>query len=227
MVIKTKYGNIALNNDDVIQAEDGKTIIVHDALMRIATELNIVNKIKTTLLYANWISEKNFSFVYKAEVESENGNYEAIGESNNAMADSIGKKFPSFMAYKRAVDNVIVLALGMEDRVYEDNTQQNQNAPEKPVIIEEQTIVPRTANVSSKKEEKVEKKGDFSSLKEAENTKVSFGIYKKNPITVKELKETSPDNYDWLLTKYNISAAGNKPTDMSKKAALYIENKNK
>lgn len=186
MEITTKYGAIELSKEDLVKTEDGTGYIInHDKLIKIADSKGLLSKITTELDYADWKSNICYQIIYRAVLVDGDSRYEAVGEANDSnMATNIGKSYPATMAHKRAFDRVIIMALGLEERVY--STAEFKELP-KTKPIDDADMPPVTTSVSANAPAPAAKAEGAASRKT--NTKASEN---KPAANVKNTEDSAP-----------------------------------
>ena len=167
-------------------------VIKHDALIRIA-DTNGVKVEKTFLEFGEFHSPENFCFVHRAVGTLDNGTVvDEVGEANPRNLDTvIGESYPAIMSNKRAQDRLLIRLMGLQGQVYSD--------------VEFGSGISK----SKRKEEEIK-----MTVEEAKALVVDYGGYRKSPITLGELKEKSPKDFDWLLNTYKITARSSEKMKM-------------
>ena len=97
-----------------------KNVILHDELLQLSQQAKIPLP-KTELLYA---SDRMVIFraSYVVDLEGKTTHYEEIGEASPAnLETAIANAYPATMAHKRAVDRMLITALGLKPYAYSDS----------------------------------------------------------------------------------------------------------
>ena len=156
-------------------------VIKHDALVRIA-EANGVKIDQTFLEFGQFHNPNNFCFIHRAIKKLEDGSIiDEVGEANPKNLDTaIGGAYPAIMSNKRAQDRLLIRLMGLQGQVYSD--------------VEFSSV-----STADKEDEIIE-----IPVEEAKELIVDYGAFRKAPITLIELMEKFPKDFDWLLNNYRI-----------------------
>lgn len=156
-------------------------VIRHDALIRIAEEHGFKVD-KTELEFGVFHSPTNFCFVHRAYGTMKDGTVvDEVGEANpNNLETTIGSSYPAIMSNKRAQDRLLIRLMGLQGQIYSD--------------VEFGGVVTE----STSDEQEITKE-------EAEKLMVEFGRFRNNPVSLKELQEKYPDDFNWLCYVYKPS----------------------
>jgi len=161
-------------------------VIKHDALIRMA-DANGVKVDKTFLEFGVFHSPNNFCFVHRAVGTLADGTVvDEVGEANPQNLNTvIGGAYPAIMSNKRAQDRLLIRLMGLQGKVYSD--------------------VEFGGNIYES--DKTEKEEEIKmTIDEAKSLIVDYGSYKKSPVTLGELKEKAPQDFEWLLNTYTVTA---------------------
>ncbi len=160
-------------------------VIKHDALIRLA-DVNGIKIDRTFLEFGVFHSPNNFCFVHRAVGTLADGTVvDEVGEANPQNLNTvIGGAYPAIMSNKRAQDRLLIRLMGLQGKVYSD--------------VE-------FGSIESGKEEKEEEEIKMT-VDEARSLTVDYGSYKKSPVTLGELKEKAPQDFEWLLNTYTVTA---------------------
>jgi DNA polymerase/3'-5' exonuclease PolX len=85
------------------------------------------------------------------------------------------------MSNKRAQDRLLIRLMGLQGQVYSD--------------VEFGT----GESMSESSKEEIE-----MTAEEAKSLLVDYGSYRKSPVTLEELKEKAPEDFQWLLKTYRV-----------------------
>jgi len=153
-------------------------VIKHDALIRLA-DANGIKVDKTFLEFGVFHSPNNFCFIHRAVGTLADGTViDEVGEANPSNLDSgISKMYPGIMSNKRAQDRLLIRLMGLQGKVYSD--------------VE-------FGSIESGEEIKM-------TIDKAKSLIVDYGSYKKSPVTLGELKEKAPQDFEWLLNTYTVT----------------------
>lgn len=186
-------------------------VIKHDALIRISEEVGA--KIdKTELEFAQYQNPKSFVFVHRAFGTLADGTVvDEVGEANpNNLDTYIGRVYPALMSNKRAQDRLLIRLLGLTGQIYADvefssvkvNDQSENDAKNDHT---ETKAAPQEETKETPKKEKEETEESSMTVSQAEKVVVDYGKYKSSPITMKEMKESNPKDFEWLLNQYKVT----------------------
>jgi len=159
-------------------------VIKHDALIRLA-DVNGIKIDRTFLEFGVFHSPNNFCFVHRAVGTLADGTVvDEVGEANPQNLNTvIGGAYPAIMSNKRAQDRLLIRLMGLQGKVYSD--------------VE-------FGSIESGKEEKKEEEIKMT-IDKAKSLIVDYGSYKKSPVTLGELKEKAPQDFEWLLNTYTVT----------------------
>jgi len=159
-------------------------VIKHDALIRLA-DANGIKVDKTFLEFGVFHSPVNFCFIHRAVGTLADGTViDEVGEANPSnLEEGISKMYPGIMSNKRAQDRLLIRLMGLQGKVYSD--------------VE-------FGSIESGKEEKKEEEIKMT-IDEAKSLIVDYGSYKKSPVTLGELKEKAPQDFEWLVNTYTVT----------------------
>lgn len=178
---------VTLNKEEYFLLNGVTPVLKHDSLIKLS-ESNGIYIDKTVLEFGAFNDKDNFCFIHRAYKKLKNGSViDEVGEANpNNLDPGIGGNYPAIMSNKRAQDRLLIRIMGLQGQVYSDAE-----------------FGSATESTSAKATE-IKSKPSLS-LNEAKNLKVDYGkVYSKNPITLGELKEKAPRDFDWLLNTYKV-----------------------
>ncbi len=184
--VNGKKKKVKLEKDQYYYLERSKDsnvpVIKHDALIRIADK-NGIRIDKTFLEFGQFHNPNNFCFIHRAIKKLEDGTIiDEVGEANPKNLDNaIGGAYPAIMSNKRAQDRLLIRLMGLQGQVYSD--------------VEFGT----GESMSESSKEEIE-----MTAEEAKSLLVDYGSYRKSPVTLEELKEKAPEDFQWLLKTYRV-----------------------
>jgi hypothetical protein len=221
-------------------------VIYHDALISLA-DSNGKSVMKTELEFGQFNSPSNFCFVHRAYGKLDNGiQVDEVGEANpNNLDRNLSASYPAIMSNKRAQDRLLIRLLGLTGQVYSDvefatagpkpaasQPAEDNPAASEPAPKQEETPAP-PAPAENKKQEtdsdggKQEETSEDRKMtvEEAENLVVQYGQFRNKPISLKELKENYPDDFDWLLNVYKVTSRSSQMMATLKNGAVVLAGK--
>jgi hypothetical protein len=178
-------------------------VLKHDALVNIA-DANGFKVEKTILEFGAFNSPSNYCFIHRSYGVLANGvMVDEVGEANpNNLDTNIGSQYPAIMSNKRSQDRLLIRLMGLTGQIYSDvefggkddsnassQKQSNANAPAGNTT-QTDNMQDLVANMT---------------LEEVKALIVDYGTFKKNPITLGELKETQPEAIEWLINGYKVN----------------------
>jgi hypothetical protein len=210
-------------------------VIYHDVLIMLADNSG-KSIMKTELEFGQFNSPTNFCFVHRAYGELDNGTVvDEVGEANpNNLDRDVSASYPAIMSNKRAQDRLLIRLLGLTGQVYSDvefatsrpKPESAQTAVEKKT--DEEPADQKAAPPASAVEESQKDAGGSSSrmtMEEAEALMVQYGQFRNKPVTLKELKENHPDDFNWLLNVYKVTSRSSQMMATLKDGALVLAGK--
>lgn len=175
-------------------------VVRHDALIKIAEE-NGFKVDKTVLEFGVFHSPTNFCFVHRAYGTLKDGTVvDEVGEANpNNLDTDIASAYPAIMSNKRAQDRLLIRLMGLQGQVYSEVEFSGETAT--------------TAENNNEEELTIE---------EAKALVVDYGRFKNNPVTLAELKEKYPSDFDWLCNTYKVNSKSSQKMSKLHKAAKLL-----
>lgn len=159
----------------VTKNQQGQLLVLkHNVLVEIAEQHNY-RVVKTVLEFGVYNNPKNFCFIYRAFGTIEGNMMDEVGEANPKNL-VVGSDYPAIMANKRAQDRLLIRLLGLQGQVYSDSEINNDCKSQTETLTTESAL----------------------------ELMVDYGNYKKSPVTLGELKETNPKDFDWICNAYKI-----------------------
>lgn len=176
-------------------------VIKHDALIRLADAHG--KKIEKTILeFGQYNAPDNFCFIHRAFGVLDNGVVvDEVGEANPANLDNnISAAYPAIMSNKRAQDRLLIRLLGLTGKAYSD--------------VE--------FSFSNNDTNFAEAEQNDMTVEEAERLTVSYGRFRNGGVTLKQLMEQYPEDFDWLLNTYKVNAKSSEHMKKLKKGAIIL-----